>query len=501
LRFRNFIFNKSNTHQALWIVLGSLSTLGITLISVAILSRYFSKTEYGTYKQIIYVYDTLLIVFTAGLPRVFNYYLPRYNLSQGKEIVFKITNVLFLTGLAFSLFLFAFSGVIADILKNPELARGLKYFSPVPMLLLPTLGIEGIFSTYKKNVYIAIYDTISRTLMLFCIVVPVIIFTKTYITAIYGWIASSAIILIIAYYFKGIPFRGVVSEKSDLHLKEVLKFSLPLVSASIAGMVYRAANQFYISRYFGPEVFAEFSNGFMQIPFIGMITGATTTVLMPLFSKIIYEKSDFSQITNLWHSALQKSAVLIYPMVIFFLFYSEKVVTLVYSDLYAASAKYFTTAIVLNFFNIIVFIPLLISLGETKFYARLNYGLAISLWLTDFLIILITHNPLSIAISSVVIDVVGIVVSLAFSAKKMGIPFFKLFPAGRFFVIAMHSIISLFLINILMKLFLPAAGRILYLSVAGAGYLGLLIVTAKWFKISYRDIVIPLFKNRHADSQ
>lgn len=95
---------KSNTHQAFWVVIGSLSSLSLAIVSSAILSRYFTKEEYGTYRQIIYIYTTLLIIFTGGLPEVFAYYLPRFNITAGKYIVWKITKTLFLSGLIFSVF-------------------------------------------------------------------------------------------------------------------------------------------------------------------------------------------------------------------------------------------------------------------------------------------------------------------------------------------------------------------------------------------------------------
>ncbi|NMD00138.1 MAG: oligosaccharide flippase family protein [Bacteroidales bacterium] len=98
--------NNSNTFQAFWVGIGSMSSYALGIISAAILSRYFDKSEYGTYRQILYVYNTLLIIFTAGLPKVFNYYLPRYSIEQGKDIVWKISKALFFAGLIYSLFLF-----------------------------------------------------------------------------------------------------------------------------------------------------------------------------------------------------------------------------------------------------------------------------------------------------------------------------------------------------------------------------------------------------------
>ena len=496
---RRFKDNKSNTYQALWIGLGNLSSFGIAIISAAILSRYLDKTEYGTYRQVLYVYNTLLIVFTAGLPRVFNYFLPRFDLAQGKEIVMKITKVLFLTGLAFSLFLFGLSGVIADVLKNPELARGLKYFAPVPMLMLPTLGIEGIFSTYRKTIYIAIYSTLSRTLMLIFIVAPVILFRQTYLMAIYGWMVSSALILILAFYFKNIPFRGIKQVRSGLGFKEILAYSLPLVSASLAGIVWQSANQFYVSRFFGAEVFAEFSNGFIELPIIHMITGAASTVLMPLFSKAVHDKAEASTITNLWRSALQKSVVLIYPIVIYFLFFSREVVTIVFSDAYADSSKFFTAAIVINLFKVINFSSLLLAMGKSRYYARLHYVLAISTWVSQYFAVLIFDTAMSVALCYVVISIGSLIAPMIYVARLIKVSFFTLVPVGRILVISLHACLSILPVYFLFRWLLPEAGNLIFISAVGVGYLVMLVLTSSFFKINYWDLVRPLLNRKKED--
>jgi O-antigen/teichoic acid export membrane protein len=475
--------------------IASFNSFALAIVSAAILSRYLDKEEYWIYRAIIYVYNTLLIIFTAGLPSVFHYFLPRYSRSQGKEIVFNISKILFYAGLLFSVFLFATSGLIADVLKTPELARGLKYFSPVPMLLLPTLGIDGIFTSYRKSVHIAIYSTLTRTSMLVFIVLPVIIFSKSYIYAIYGWVVSSFLILILAYFFKGLPFRGLKGEKSDLTFKQILNYSVPLVFASFGGMIFRASNQFYIIRYFGSEVFAEFSNGFIEIPFVQMITGSIAAVLMPVFSKAIHDK-DTSKITTVWRSALDKSVVLIYPIVIYMLFYSNEIITIIFSENYTISSKYFSVAIIINFFNVIMFAPLLLSMGKTKFYAGLHYGMALAIWGVQYVAILVFNSPMSIAITYVIISVIGIIVPLAYVAKLFKVSIFTLFPLGRFSVIALHSLASLFLVNLLLRKIIPDVPDLLFVAIAGIGYLGVLLSTARLFKIKYWEIVSPLLAKK-----
>ncbi|HQB37453.1 MAG TPA: hypothetical protein PLI41_07915, partial [Bacteroidales bacterium] len=79
----NNISNSSNTNQAIWVGLGKLSSILLGIISAAILARYFDKKEYGTYKQVLYIYNTLLVLFSAGLQGSFSYFLPKQTMEQG----------------------------------------------------------------------------------------------------------------------------------------------------------------------------------------------------------------------------------------------------------------------------------------------------------------------------------------------------------------------------------------------------------------------------------
>ena len=80
----------NNSKQAMWVAIGQFCSFAIGFISPVILSRYFTKGDYGTYKQVMYVYDTLLTVFTLGLPRAYSYFIPRVSKSQSKDVVKKL---------------------------------------------------------------------------------------------------------------------------------------------------------------------------------------------------------------------------------------------------------------------------------------------------------------------------------------------------------------------------------------------------------------------------
>lgn len=491
-RWINLGKGKSNTQQAFWALIGAISSFSLAIVSSAILSRYLSKEEYGTYKQIIYIYSALLVVFTAGLPQVFEYFLPRYKLEEGRSIVWKITKLLFIGGALFSIFLFLFSGYLAEFLKNPELERGIKYFSPIPMLLLPTLGIEGIFSTYKKTIYIGIYNTLTRLLMLCFIVLPVILWHGSYITAIYGWIVVSVISLLVAFFFKELPFRGIKSEKASLDYNSIFSYSLPLVAASLWGIAIKSADQFYISRYFGTAVFAEFSNGFVQLPFVSMITSSVSLVLMPVFSKMVHDKSDLTELSIIWRNALHKSAILIYPLILFFIFFANDIILILFSKAYLASITYFRINMLLNFFNIIIFAPLLFSLGKTKLYARIHMIYAVVVWVLEYLVIYFFDSPYGVAITSVSLGIVSIIVFMHYTSKLINIKLGDLIPFKQLSKILIHSLIISIIVKFVMNS-IYTGSNLIELFLAAIIFATILILTSGLFNLNYLANIKPLF--------
>ena len=436
--------NTSNTQQAFWVGIGSLFSFGFSIISSMILSRYFDKGDYGTYKQVLYVYGTLLTVFTLGLPKAFSYYLPRVPLNEAKNLISKITNLFYLLGGIFSVLLFAFSPQIASILKNPDLSLAIKIFSPVPLLMLPTMGLESILATYRKTQFITIYTITTRIFTLLCVVLPVIIFKGTYIHAIIGFVVASALTFALAIYFKFLPVRHEANDKCDISYTEIFRFSLPLLYASLWGMLIGSADQFFISRYFGNEVFADFANGSLELPFVGMIVGAGSTVLGPLFSRQVHEKADVKkEILPLWISVFEKTAKLIYPLVLFFSVFADIVMVLLYGAQYENSGIYFRIKLTVNFFTMITYAPLMLAIGATKFYAKVHMYGAILLLALEYISILTINSPYMITVISVLCQIGRIFALLLFLSKYFDVRLLDLFPLKLIMKIVLPSIILL----------------------------------------------------------
>lgn len=484
----------NNTKQAAWVAIGSLFSFGFAIVSSMILSRYFNKGDYGTYKQVLYVYNTLLTVFTLGLPKAFSYFLPRVEISKAKDLIKKITNIFFVLGGVFSLMLFFGSGFIASFLKNADLTTALRIFSPVPLLMLPTMGLEGILATYKRNNFMTLYTVITRLIMLLCVAVPVVFWGGSYREAIIGFTVASVFSFFIALYLKYLPVRNKGTEKCGISYKTIFQFSLPLLYASLWGIIISSSDQFFISRYFGKEVFAEFSNGAVPLPFVGMIVGACATVLSPMFSRMNYEKVDpQKEIFPLWKTVFEKSSLLVYPLVLYSLFFADLIITLLYGQQYENSVIYFRIFIIADFFRIIAYAPLIINIGKVKFYSDVHMYSAITLVILELINVYTIHSPIAIIIISVSCTLGRIFCMLSMVSKFFTVKLIELFPVRLIVKIVLPSVIIL-IVDYYIFMHFFEMNSITSFVFSFIFYLLIYFLWTLCEKIDYVSIIQPLFK-------
>lgn len=488
--------NISNTQQAFWIALASLVTFSFGILSAIVLSRYLSKSDYGTYSQVLFIYSTLLVIFTLGLPKTYTYFLPRIEIDQARHAIKKITNIFFIIGAIFSLLLYFSSGLIADLLRNNELEFAIKVFSPVPFFMLPTLGIEGIFSCYRQAHLAAIYTICTRVLMLICIILPVILFETTYIGALVGFTIASFLILILALYLKYLPLKNYGSTRSDLTYKTIFSFSLPLMIASIWGIIEVSSSQFFISRYFGPEAFAEYSVGAIELPLVSMVLGATSSILSPIFSRMSHEKINLKvELYPLWNRVFEKSAMLTYPLLAFSIIFSKDIIVLLFGVSYVESAVYFQIFNIYCFFTIITCGPYLINTGRHKLYANAHMYSVLFLIPFQFVTLKLFNSITSLIIVLIIIKIFRTLFFLKIISNDFGKGFFRAFPMFLIFkIIVISFFIGLSCKFVLVNFF--KLNSMFLLVLGGIIYLFAYIVSAFFMRIDYFSLVRPLLSKR-----
>lgn len=469
----------NNSRQAAWIAVGSLTSFAFGIVSSMILSRYLPKADYGTYKQVLYVYETLLVIFTLGLPRAYSYFLPRVDIGQAKSLIKKISFIFLLLGSSMSLSLFFCADYIGVLLKNSDLSDALRMFSIVPTMMLPTMGLDGILATFKRAKLMAFYNAVTKIAMLLFVALPVILFNMGYKEAICGFVIASVFSFLLAELLIYYPLRHLSSDRCQISYKEIFTFSLPLLFASMWGIIQISADSFFVSRYFGKEIFAEFANGNMDLPFVGMIVGACATVLSPVFSKLSSKGvNPQTDIMPLWKNTFEKSAMLIYPLVLYFIVFADVLMVILYGKQYEISSSYFIIRSIVSFFNVIAIGPLLINVGYVKSYTMVQIASAICVVVLDYTSIVTIHSPYAISVIQLMCRVGSIIVYLYVISTYFGISLLNLLP--------LNNIWKIFLLSLFLLPLIKGMTQLLNLSNLYVLVISLLLYSTLFIIISYK---------------
>ena len=484
--------NTSNTIQAFWIGFGSLCSFSFSLISAAIISRYLTKDDYGTYKQVMYVYNTLLVVFTLGLPRAYSYFLPRIDIEQGPSMIRKLNLCFLLLGVIFSISIYFSAEIVAKILNNSTLVSPLKIFAPTPIFLLPTMGLEGVLATYKRTQWSAIYSVTTRLLSILFVALPVIFYRADTRVAVQGFTVSSVFTCIIGLYFMYLPFKGIKKVPTTVTLKEIFAFSIPLMFAGFWGIAEKSADQFFISRWFGEAVFADFANGSLELPFVGMVLSAGAVVLLPLFSKMIAGDVEQKEIINLWRRSAIKAAYILYPLVAFSWFFADIIMTFLYGDRYEDSGTYFRIMLSINFFTIAQYYPILLALGKTKLYSNVLMSAAIAVWIFEYLSVELLANPYLVSVVAICVRILKIIIFLRAIAIMLCSSITDLVPFRVLFKIFLTSTVAALISYITVSKISFIHYRIFVLIIGFTIFTIVLLVLARILNIDYFNVIKPI---------
>ena len=159
--------------------------------------------------------------------------------------------------------------------------------------------------------------------------------------------------------------------------KEMLKISLPLGLAVMLGTISLQLDKVIVSMMASPEEFAIYALGAIEIPFVAMVTGSITVVMLAEMRKAVSAGRE-SEAVRLFRLTAEKSSYFILP-VMFFLFVSaDSFIQTLYTSSYADSVIPFRIYLLRLPVRIVVFGSLLLALGKTRF-VLIQTAIALSL--------------------------------------------------------------------------------------------------------------------------
>ena len=343
---------------------GQALTALVGIVSAAVLSRVFSQIDYATYRQTLLAYTFAVPFVTLGFDRALYYFLPSEE-SRSRGIL--IENLVWLIGGGALLSLFLLFGgnrLLAMRFNNPNLVTPLLYLIPYPLLMLPASAMSACLMACNRTSQVAVFNVASRLLMLITIVIPCIIWPSIYV-AIIGTVIGAVLTTIFAL---TLMFRSCNIGSwypTIAGLRSQLKFSAPLGFATLVGSVSQSLDQVLVAMVCSTAVFAVYVNGAIEVPLISMVTGSMTSVLIVDYAKF-YREGSLSEIIGLIHRAMVKSALIIFPAMVFLMCMAPELMCLLFGAPYKESAVPFRIYLLMLPVRIFTYGAVLNATGHSK---------------------------------------------------------------------------------------------------------------------------------------
>lgn len=431
---------RSRTFKAAVLGSGSILVKLTSLVSLAVLSRVFTRTEYAAYRQTLVAYFSIAPALMLGLPQALYYFIPRQR-QNSRRLVTSNLLLLTLTGASFTIAMWCGGNeFLAKRWNNPDLARLLLIFSPYALLALPAVSIGACLAACEKIKQLAVFNVVSRIVAFAAIISLVMLWPKP-VAAVTGQIVGAVIILVPALFLMYRATSGPQWLATPDQMWQQLKYSIPLGLSSMLATLSQNLDKVIVSSMRPPEEFALYINGAVEIPVIATITSSVMAVLLPEFARM-FKEGQPGQIVYRWKRAMVKCSLIIFPLMAFLMTMAREAMVVLFSRDYEASSIPFRIYLLMLPLRITTFGPIVMASGKSHLILIctaivLLSNLVLSIVLTYFI------GYIGAATATVVVSyLVGLPFYLIVISRLCRCPVSRLLPHRQIGQVAMVSIVA-----------------------------------------------------------
>jgi O-antigen/teichoic acid export membrane protein len=372
----------SLTSQSTWLLFAKTVSFILAMILPLLVVRYLTAERVGVYRQAFLFATNASVILPLGFSMSAYYYLNR-SIEKHSAAILNILLFNFVMGGVAFFTLLLFPQLLGIVFQNPELTR-----------LAPLVGIIiwlWIFSGFLEVLALAnrearlatvfiIGSQLSKTLLM---VGAVVAFTSVE-AFLYAATLQAVLqtILLFIYLNRRFPFFWRSFQWSEF--RSQLQYALPFGFAAFLYTIQTDIHNYFVSYRFGPSEFAIYSQGCFQLPLIAILYESISSVVIPRMSQL-QEEGKKREMLLISVSAMQKLALVYFPLFFFLIIVAEEFITTLFTQAYAASVPIFRVNLLLLPFFCVIVDPVGRAFAEVgkfllKARAILFAGLLLALW-------------------------------------------------------------------------------------------------------------------------
>lgn len=357
------------------ITVSKFASNAISLLNIALLSRFRTTTEYGTYSQMLVTASLVIAICDLGLPYAVTYFGSKAKDEEERRHFF---SVFYTVDTAISVFIgivMLFSiPLIEQYFNNPQISKYWYFLLVFPWVRIIDATIDNVLVILKKSVLIAVYRIAygaSVFLVIFTIQKLGLGFDEYLVTY-----TGLLILLTIAAYFLVSKNLGRIRPSFDKALFiKILKYAIPIGLASAVGMINIEFDKLIIGHFCTTEDMAIYTNASKSLP-VALIAGSISMVLMPTIIRKVSEGKD-SEAAEMWGSSIVVSLDILMTIVFALIIFAPEIMEFIYSEKYLAGTSIFRIYSTAYLLSCTYWGTMLNAKGKTKYILYGSIGACI----------------------------------------------------------------------------------------------------------------------------
>jgi O-antigen/teichoic acid export membrane protein len=335
----------SLTRSALWIAAAKMLAFAFGVLLPVLLVRQLSVGEFGHYRQVFLVVNTAVAIMPLGFAMNAYYFFPRRP-EEREKVVLNILLFYALVSAAAALAIALRPGMLAGLFNTTDMLR----YEPLVALAIFVLVSSSFFETVAiangeirlAGTFIVVATFTRVGLMLGAALVFGSVRALLCAAIIQGFIQAA---MLAAYLASRFP--GCWGWPDWRLLRAQLAYILPLgFSAGVLWWSQMDLHNYFVSNRLGPEVFAVYSVGCLQLPLWGVLLESVGSVMIPAVSSL-QSRNDRRQIVVLTAAMMRKLALVCFPVLFFLLVSGRDFIVILFTERYLDAWPVFAIALAL----------------------------------------------------------------------------------------------------------------------------------------------------------
>lgn len=364
------------SYQVAILTLGRLISFVVLFFVPIVNVRTLSQAEFGLYRQFWLLYDTVYVVLVMSFPASLLYYFPRAENKKEKSVYLTQTVAyLLVMGLVSWVVYWALRlvlhGNLGDVVTEYTWA-----FCLFTLFMMVSRAMERLFVAEKRAEAQAAYVAVLFSAQAL-VVIGTSWFTHSVSVIIWGLVIFALANVVFTLAYTGYAYRPSLRACSYRSFKEQVSYAVPLGFATIVLLVFGQTDKYVITYFMGREVFAVYSVGALQLPFVDILRNSVMNVVFPLMAE--HQKEDrLPEILDLWRRATLKIAVVFFPAFVFLEVSAKPFITILFTQEYAAATGVFMIYLLLFLRSTVDTTTVLMVFKENAFMFKVNVAVFLS---------------------------------------------------------------------------------------------------------------------------